>query len=295
MDAPPPRSDLIKRWFVETTVGRLEPAPPNTIEEQTPLRKAVDLLAERRAGSLLLVDAQGALSGIVSERDIVRKIDFKKEVAWTMPIRDLAALNPVTTQASSSLARVLNEMAIGGFRNMPVVRSDRRPAGSISVTDILRFILKRQSQVAPELLDRSPIKQFFEQSLDSFHSGPLTTTPSDGTALMVVQAMQSSRTGALPVIDPSSRALVGIVSERDIIGRVLTRPIGLNGVPTSEIMTPNPTTLKPGDRAGRAVELMGEGGFRHLPTVDAAQRVTGMVSVKDIFALLAKVIVRVLQ
>jgi CBS domain-containing protein len=92
--------------------------------------------------------------------------------------------------------------------------------------------------------------------------------------------MQDHSVGAVMVQDGES--LVGILSERDILRKVLGSEVDLNRATVEQYMTPDPEVSTPDDTIGRAIFLMHGGGFRHIPLVDEQHRPVGIVSVKDV-------------
>ena len=74
--------------------------------------------------------------------------------------------------------------------------------------------------------------------------------------------------------------LLGILTERDLMTRVLARGLDPDGTPVREVMTPNPICVPPETLVSDAVALMLERGFRHLPLVTGA-KVLGVFSVRD--------------
>ncbi|WP_454908122.1 CBS domain-containing protein [Variovorax gossypii] len=74
--------------------------------------------------------------------------------------------------------------------------------------------------------------------------------------------------------------LVGILTERDLMTRVLARGLDPDRTAVREVMTPNPICVPPETPVSDAVVLMLERGFRHLPLV-AGKKVVGVFSVRD--------------
>lgn len=85
--------------------------------------------------------------------------------------------------------------------------------------------------------------------------------------------------GALAVLDGA--ALVGLVSERDVIRRAVRPRLPLDDTPVARIMTPDPQTAPRATSLVIAMDLMMRGGFRHLPVVDDGI-CHGMISLRDI-------------
>ena len=91
--------------------------------------------------------------------------------------------------------------------------------------------------------------------------------------------MSSANIGALPVVNDDG-ALVGMLSERDVIQRsvIVYRPSETTRV--DRIMTPDPHWLPPDAKPDQAHQAMLAGRFRHLPVCDDGQ-VVGIVSLRD--------------
>lgn len=96
-----------------------------------------------------------------------------------------------------------------------------------------------------------------------------------------VQTMSTHNIAAIAVTDDQG-VLVGIVSERDMTHRVLACGLSPQSTPLADVMTENPETLRPGDDAIDAVELMLGRNFRHLPVVAEDGKVIAMVSMRDL-------------
>lgn len=74
--------------------------------------------------------------------------------------------------------------------------------------------------------------------------------------------------------------LLGILTERDLMTRVLARGLDADRTVVREVMTPNPICVPPDMRVSDAVVLMLERGFRHLPLVSGT-KILGVFSVRD--------------
>ncbi len=95
-----------------------------------------------------------------------------------------------------------------------------------------------------------------------------------------VRQMQQHRVGCVMVVEGGR--LVGILTERDILCKVLGTGQDIGAVAVDAVMTRDPEVLRPDDAIVHALQKMSVGGFRHIPLVDAQRRPVGMLSVKDV-------------
>jgi CBS domain-containing protein len=92
--------------------------------------------------------------------------------------------------------------------------------------------------------------------------------------------MTRANCGSVLVIDASS-TLLGIVTERDLMTRVLAKALDPTKTPLSAVMTARPQCIKPETRVADAVLIMIERGFRHLPVIAESGHILGVFSVRD--------------
>ena len=106
----------------------------------------------------------------------------------------------------------------------------------------------------------------------------ITVRPS-ATVLEVVGLLEEYNLGAV-VVSPDGREVAGIVTERDIVRRLLEGTDFLSG-PVSAIMTSDVQTCTAQDSVRSLMTTMTEQRIRHLPVVDDNGRLTGIVSIGD--------------
>jgi CBS domain-containing protein len=93
--------------------------------------------------------------------------------------------------------------------------------------------------------------------------------------------MTSANCGSVLIIDPAG-TLLGILTERDLMTRVLAKALDPARTLVASVMTRNPHCVAPEMKVADAVVIMIERGFRHLPVViDHDRKILGVFSVRD--------------
>ena len=93
-------------------------------------------------------------------------------------------------------------------------------------------------------------------------------------------AMTRANCGSVLIIDGAG-PMVGIVTERDLMTRVLAKGLDADATPVTQVMTRNPRCIAPETKVADAVVIMIERGFRHLPVLGEGGRVLGVFSARD--------------
>lgn len=140
LDRPTPR-DRVERSLMEEQVQDFKTlSPPTTILPRATIREAIAVMLEKDIGALLVVDEEGNLVGIFSERDLLKKVAGYQE-NYDLPVRDFMTHKPAAVAKTNTLAVVLHKMDGGGYRHVPVVE-EGKPIGVVSVRDMLRHITR---------------------------------------------------------------------------------------------------------------------------------------------------------
>ena len=95
--------------------------------------------------------------------------------------------------------------------------------------------------------------------------------------------MKQHDVGAVPVVESqASKRLVGIVTDRDIVLKVLADERNVDQATVRDAMTTNPAACRMEDDVEKALELMAERQVRRMPVVDEAGRLRGIIAQADI-------------
>jgi CBS domain-containing protein len=112
-------------------------------------------------------------------------------------------------------------------------------------------------------------------------TGNVLTTTSEMALKDAAHMMKDGDIGVLPVVERETNKLVGIITDRDIVVRVVAAGKGADAT-VAEAMTTELFTAKPDDFAYEAIRTMGERQVRRIPIVDDAGILQGIVSMADI-------------
>ena len=108
-----------------------------TIEPTATLATAVQILAQRRIGALVVTGADSHIVGIISERDIVRVLGEKGTAVLGAPVAEAMTRKVVTCALNETIAEIMERMTGGKFRHVPVVEHERL-AGIVSIGDVVK-------------------------------------------------------------------------------------------------------------------------------------------------------------
>ena len=121
-----------------------------SIRPEETLAVAVCVLRDKRIGALLVTDDNGDLKGILSERDIVRKLAETPGQTLPQTVGENMTSKVVTCSPDDALVTVLRRMTEGRFRHMPVIENDRL-SGIVTIGDVINYRLNELEHEALQL------------------------------------------------------------------------------------------------------------------------------------------------
>ena len=112
-----------------------------TLTEQNRIIDAVELMLQNRVGSVVIVDDDGRVCGMITDRDIAMVLAYgsassESLVTETMS-RDVQVMNQQLTLLDAT--RIFRDADV---KRMPIVDSDNRPIGIVSIDDILALLAR---------------------------------------------------------------------------------------------------------------------------------------------------------
>jgi CBS domain-containing protein len=123
-----------------------------TIAPTAVVADAIKMLCERKIGALVITGAGGRITGIVSERDIVRTFGTHGAAALDMPLTEVMTRKVVTCEPNDKMPEIMELMTTGKFRHLPVLEEDRL-VGIISIGDVVKMRLAQLEHEQDALRD----------------------------------------------------------------------------------------------------------------------------------------------
>lgn len=184
-------------------------------------------------------------------------------------VREIMTSDVVTIGPEDDLRLAVQVMLWGGFRHLPVVEGDDL-VGLVTEHDIHR--------VQGAALDPSVrVREIMTAAVE-------TASPDDLVS-RVATRMADSRIGSMPIVEDGG--LVGIVTSTDLLAHLgrgfLPPPSGAPRV--ADVMTPSPRALRASHTLADALAEMVSGEHRHLPVVDDEGRLVGILTDRDVRAI----------
>jgi CBS domain-containing protein len=110
-------------------------------------------------------------------------------------------------------------------------------------------------------------------------TSPPVSIGSDATAVEAARVLATENVGSLPVVDDDR--LVGIVTDRDLVVRVLAKDLDPHDVPVAEVCSESPHIAAPDEPLDAALQRMAQQQVRRLPVVEG-ERLIGMLAQADV-------------
>jgi CBS domain-containing protein len=123
-----------------------------TIEPTATLATAMEMLARRRIGALVITGADRRIVGIISERDIVRVLVERGTEMLQSPVSEIMTRKVVSCGQNETIAEIMERMTAGKFRHVPVVEQGRL-IGIVSIGDIVKARLEELENEQDALRD----------------------------------------------------------------------------------------------------------------------------------------------
>ncbi|MEP3048189.1 MAG: CBS domain-containing protein [Roseibium sp.] len=121
-----------------------------SLQPQNTLLEAVEILRDKRIGALIVTNPEGELQGILSERDIVRRLADTPGQTLPQQVADIMTTSVEVCSPDDALISVLRKMTEGRFRHMPVIK-EGSVIGIVTIGDVVNYRLNELEYEALQL------------------------------------------------------------------------------------------------------------------------------------------------
>ena len=122
----------------------------HTVPESCTVFDAIRLMDERNVGAVIVVGADGRMTGILSERDYARKVILRDRSSRATPVTDIMTREVVIVRPESTVEEAMAIMTRQRCRHLPVIENGEI-CGLISIGDVVRALIHEQEFVIDQL------------------------------------------------------------------------------------------------------------------------------------------------
>ncbi|RQM10933.1 hypothetical protein B5M09_002481 [Aphanomyces astaci] len=259
-------------------VSKLLPTPATTVLATISVREAAIAMKSEKADSALVVSREGGLLGILTDTDVTRRVVALGNDPESITVEEAMTANPKFVQETDSAMDAMFTMLEGKFRHLPVVDADHRVVGMLKIQKCLYDAIRRLDTSGVHNKQGGLMSPSLQSiiDMDDVAKGPPLVSPAD-SVLHVARQMAYTRKAAL-VVTGATKQLVGILTPKDVLLRVVGGGLDIAKTTVADVMTKNPESVDPSMTVLDALHVMHENNFLNLPVVQGS-RIVGLVDV----------------
>ena len=121
-----------------------------TISPETSVYEALETLENKNLGALVVVEDDGKLDGIFTERDYARKIILKGRSSKDTRVQDIMTDDPIFVTPDTKIEECMQLMTNKFIRHLPVLENDQL-VGIISIGDLVKYIINQKDFIIQNL------------------------------------------------------------------------------------------------------------------------------------------------
>lgn len=139
----PKANDQYQRVMMTAPVGDLLTGKDLLVSNPSDSIQTIVKIFQEQNKNCVLIYKKKKLVGIISFRDILRKVAVSRKDLSALKAEDVMTPNPEYVKADDPIAYAVNKMAMGGFRHLPVLAADGAPLSIIMIKDVLKYLSRR--------------------------------------------------------------------------------------------------------------------------------------------------------
>ena len=132
----------IARRLYDDRIEKLEPGAAISVPESATAEEAIATMRERRIGCVLVTDANGQLSGIFTERDVLARLVSAGIDPAGVAMREIMTPDPETIKPDHLLAHAFHLMMVNDLSYLPMVDEAGSPVGIVNSRDLIEYLAR---------------------------------------------------------------------------------------------------------------------------------------------------------
>jgi len=131
---------MIAKTLNEDTVEELEPLRDVFIQEAATVEEAVRAMREKKTGCLLVTDAEGNLTGILSDRTLMNFVALEEPDLASLTVGEVKRPDADPLRPHHLIAHALHRLIVGDRRYLALADAEGRPVGVVTTNAIIRHL-----------------------------------------------------------------------------------------------------------------------------------------------------------
>ena len=132
--------------LLNDAVNLLAPSEPLRLTATATVHEAVTKMLANRRAAVVIVDAEGRLIGIFTERDVLTRVVGQGRDVHRTTLAEVMTRDPEALSPQDRICFAVNRMNNAGYRTVPLVDAERRPIGIVTVSDVVKWL----AEIFPE-------------------------------------------------------------------------------------------------------------------------------------------------
>jgi CBS domain-containing protein len=138
------------------SVGRICNREVDLADLDESVQVAAVRMNSRNVGTLVVVDAQSRVIGILTDRDLALNVVGKGRDPATTTVGEVMTKCPDSVQEETAIEAAISRMRAGPYRRLPVIDRDRKLVGLISLDDILDLLSEEFQEIGRLVRQEGP-------------------------------------------------------------------------------------------------------------------------------------------
>lgn len=130
----------LEEALLSNTVKLLAPSEPIKLTPETTVEAAITQMIDKRRAAVVIVDPDGRLIGIFTERDVLTRVVRQGQDPRRTRLSEVMTPDPEALAPEDRICHAVNRMHSAGYRTVPLVDTSHRPIGIVTVNDVVGWL-----------------------------------------------------------------------------------------------------------------------------------------------------------